>query len=204
MTILGNGGSQFGLQAYSAACVGELLFLLDAWTDDPPDSPVRMLELIEGECLDLVPKSETEPEDRARLAAAGHRPAPRARRAWPVSRQFRPGCFSWRIDEDAGRRLLADLDRAFRWAETGVPRRRTRPRHARRPAPPAAVPETLPLDRPWTPADLRWVRLELPAQRPTAPLPVDAAELAALSALPRQAGKWWVDERPQAARIRPS
>ena len=205
LTVLGNGGSQFGLHAYAPACARELLFLLDEWAGRPPESPTRMLELLEGEYLDLVAKTETEPEDRERLAAAGYKPTPRARRAWPVLRQFRPGAFPWRIDENAARRLLGDLERGLRWAELAplLEERAPDTPVALRRLP--AVSETLPLDRPWTPGDLRWVRLELPAPRPTAPLPVDAAERAALSALSRKAGEWWwIDERPQAARIQES
>lgn len=205
LTILGNGGSQFGLHAYDAPCIPELLFLLDDSNGAPPGSPTRMLELLEGTCLDLVPKTETEPHDRALLASVGHKPAPRARHAWPVFRQFRPGAFPWRIDEAAARRLLLDLARALRWAEL-APRLDERgpdtPVALRRL--PAVAPD-LPVDRPWTPADLRWIQLELPAPRPAAALPVSDPERASLAALPRKSGEWWwIDERSQAARIQES
>jgi hypothetical protein len=199
LTILGNGGSQFGLHAYDATCIPEILFLLDEWNGTPPASPPRMLELLDGACLDLVPKAETEPHDRALLAAADYKPA------WPVFRQFRPGAFPWRIDESAARRLLADLDRALRWAELApriderAPDTPVALRHL-----PAVSPD-LPVDRPWTPDDLRWIRLELPAPRPAEALPVAAPERAVLDALPRKPAEWWwIDERSQAARIQES
>jgi hypothetical protein len=117
MSILGNGGQQFGLQTYSAACGPQMLVLVEEMARMPDLSPTVMLELLEGETLELVSKKETETADRARCERAGYQPVARVKLAWPVFRQFRPFHFPWQIDEAGAERMIVDLKRALRVAE---------------------------------------------------------------------------------------
>lgn len=204
LTILGNGREQYGLQSYAASCAPEWLFLLDAMNGMPPPGPAIVLELLEGETLELEAKAATDARDRARLLRAGYKPVPRARQAWPVFRQFRPGHFPWHIDEAAARRLLIDLRRALRWAElapalTGRGRDPDAPVALRRLP---AVSHELTTERSWTAEDIHWVQLQLPPARRPEPLALNPAGLATWPVLPRRAAEWWwVDERPQMVRI---
>lgn len=203
LAILGYGGEQFGLHAYAASCATEWLFRLDdthafGWPD-----PAAMLEILEGESLELEGKAATDARDRARLARAGYRPAPRARQAWPVFRQLRPGHIPWHIEEAPARRLLADLRRAMRWAELapslGIDGRVHTPVALRRLP---AVSAELTTERAWTEADIRWIQLQLPSVRRPEPLLPSASDVAEMRTVPRRPTEWWwVDERPQLAPI---
>ena len=198
MSILGNGGQQFGLQTYSAASGPQMLVLVEEMSRMPDMSPTVMLELLEGEILELVSKKETETADRARCERVGYQPVARVKQAWPLFRQFRPFHFPWEIDEAAAERLIVDLKRALRWA-TLVPSLDWDDLHkpvAQRRLP--VVAETTPVDRPWTAKDITWEKLQLPPAPQTAPLAVDAATLAAWKTLPVKAGAGvWLDERAQ-------
>ncbi len=203
LSVLGNGGQQYGLQAYAAECAMEWLALIDQIDAMPTLAPTAMFELLDGESLELGSKKEADTRDLARLKRAGYQPALRTRMAWPMFRQFRPAHFPWHVEEAAARRLIGDLARARRWAELapGLEGRDPDVSVVLRKLPLVAA--DLTTERAWTAADLRWVPLKLPAQRSPAPLAVDAAELAAWRKLPRKAGEWlWVDERPQMMQIR--
>ncbi|MCS6245191.1 MAG: hypothetical protein H2172_15240 [Opitutus sp.] len=198
MSILGNGGQQFGLQTYSAASGPQMLVLVEEMSRMPEMSPTVMLELLEGETLELVSKKETEVADRARCERVGYAPVARVKQAWPVFRQFRPFHFPWQIDEAGAERMIVDLKRALRWA-TLVPSLAWDDLHKsavvrRLPV----VAETTPVDRPWTEKDITWEALQLPPAPHPDPLPVDAAVLAAWKALPIKPGAGvWLDERAQ-------
>jgi hypothetical protein len=198
MSILGNGGQQFGLQTYSAACGPQMLVLVEEMARMPDLSPTVMLELLEGETLELVSKKETGPADRARCERVGYAPVARVKQAWPVFRQFRPFHFPWQIDEAGAERMIVDLKRALRWA-TLVPSLDWSDLH--KPVQQRRLPvvaETTPVDRPWTEKDITWEKLQLPPAPQPAPLPVDAAILAAWKALPIKPGAAvWLDERAQ-------
>lgn len=198
MSILGNGGQQFGLQTYSAASGPQMLVLVEEMSRMPEMSPTVMLELLEGETLELVSKKETETADRARCERVGYQPVARVKQAWPVFRQFRPFHFPWQIDEAGAERMIVDLKRALRWA-TLVPQLDWDDLHKsvvvrRLPV----VAETIPVDRPWTAKDITWEALQLPPAPHPEPLPVDPKALAAWKALPIKTGAGvWLDERAQ-------
>ena len=198
MSIMGNGGQQFGLQTYSAASGPQMLVLVEEMARMPAMAPTVMLELMEGEVLDLVSKKETETADRARCERAGYQPVARVKQAWPVFRQFRPFHFPWQLDEAAAQRLIVDLQRAMRWA-TLVPQLDWDDLH--KPVQQRRLPvvaDTTPMDRPWTERDITWEKLQLPPAPRTAPLPVDAAVLATWRAFPVKPGlSVWLDERAQ-------
>jgi hypothetical protein len=198
MSILGNGGQQFGLQTYSAASGPQMLVLVEEMSRMPDMAPTVMLELLEGETLELVSKKETETADRARCERVGYQPVARVKQAWPVFRQFRPFHFPWEIDEAAAERMIVDLKRALRWA-TLVPSLDWDDLHKSvvlRRLPVVAA--TTPVDRPWTAKDISWEKLQLPPAPHPDPLPVDAAILAAWKALPIKTGLGvWLDERAQ-------
>jgi hypothetical protein len=202
MSILGNGGQQFGLQTYSAASGPQMLVLVEEMARMPEMSPTVMLELLEGETLDLMSKKETEAADRARCERAGYEPVARVKQAWPVFRQFRPFHFPWQIDEAAAQRMIVDLKRAQRWASL-VPQLDWDDLHqpvTQRRLP--VVAETTPVDRPWSAKDISWEKLQLPPAPRPAPLAVDAAVLAAWKAFPVKAGAGvWLDERAQPTSI---
>ena len=204
LTVLGNGGEQFGLQTYAASCAPEWLFLLDEMNGMPPVNPVAVLELLEGATLELEAKAATDARDRSRLTRVGYKPVPRARQAWPVFRQFRPGHFPWHIEENAAQRLLADLRRAMRWAEL-APALNGKGRDPDSPVAlrklPAVSPD-LTTERPWTVADFHWIQLQLPPEKKPKPVMLAPDDAATWRDISRRASEWWwIDERAQLARI---
>ncbi len=198
LIVLGNGGMQYGLQSYSPACAAQWLYMIEESKGMPEVAPAVVLELLEGESLELETKSQADKRDLARLKRVGYKPAQGEQQAWPLFRQLRPNHLPWHIEEVAARRLIGDLQRALRWMEIasdlegydcGITL-------ALRKVPVVAA--DLTTQRAWTAADVQWVQLELPALRRPEALVVSTVERDELKNKPVQPGEWlWLDERPQ-------
>jgi hypothetical protein len=202
LTVLGNGGQQYGLHCYAASCAAHWLVLVEDYERLNLASSAIIYEILEGLELEFTTKAELDKEDLARAKRCNYQPPPRTRQAWPRFRAFRPNRFPWHLDEPGARLLRDDLRRAVRWAELAptLPWPDLERPIALRKLPVVAA--ELPTDRPWTEADLTWERLVVPPVPEVPRVALDPARAAGWRARPLDPQiKIMVDERAPLMRI---